>query len=112
MRASMLTMRTRAGSARALNSAAVAWASAVVSSSSRGRQQAMGVSSRERSTFIDVYRSTIDRRLSMSRAHPHECDTRPVNTLDSAAALEKTIERYNSAWNDHDVDTILTFHAP
>jgi len=48
----------------------------------------------------------------MSRAHPHECDTRPVNTLDSAAALEKTIERYNSAWNDHDVDTILTFHAP
>jgi ketosteroid isomerase-like protein len=35
-----------------------------------------------------------------------------VNVLDSAAALEKTIELYNNAWNDHDVDAILAFHAP
>ena len=31
---------------------------------------------------------------------------------DSAAQLEQTIESYNDAWNAHDVDTILTFHAP
>ena len=35
-----------------------------------------------------------------------------MNALDSAAALERTIERYNDAWNDHDVDAILAFHAP
>jgi len=26
--------------------------------------------------------------------------------------LEKTIERYNDAWNAHDVEAILGFHAP
>ena len=31
---------------------------------------------------------------------------------DSAAELERTIERYNEAWNVHDVDAILPFHAP
>jgi taurine dehydrogenase small subunit len=31
---------------------------------------------------------------------------------DSAAQLEQTIESYNDAWNAHDVETILTFHAP
>ncbi|HSI97800.1 MAG TPA: nuclear transport factor 2 family protein [Gaiellaceae bacterium] len=31
---------------------------------------------------------------------------------DSAAELERTIERYNEAWNAHDVDAILPFHAP
>jgi ketosteroid isomerase-like protein len=35
-----------------------------------------------------------------------------MDARDSAAALEETIERYNAAWNDHDVETILTFHAP
>ncbi len=40
------------------------------------------------------------------------CDTRPVDARDSATTLEKTIELYNQAWNDHDVDAILVFHAP
>jgi len=35
-----------------------------------------------------------------------------VNASDSAAALEKTIELYKNAWNDHDVHAILAFHAP
>jgi ketosteroid isomerase-like protein len=35
-----------------------------------------------------------------------------VNDRDAAAALEATIERYNEAWNAHDVEAILAFHAP
>ena len=35
-----------------------------------------------------------------------------MDALDSAAALERTIERYNDAWNNHDVNAILAFHAP
>jgi ketosteroid isomerase-like protein len=31
---------------------------------------------------------------------------------DSAAALEQLIERYNEAWNAHDLDTIVSLHAP
>ena len=31
---------------------------------------------------------------------------------DGAAELERTIERYNDAWNAHDVDAIVAFHAP
>ena len=31
---------------------------------------------------------------------------------DSAAELERTIERYNRAWNDHDLDAIMSMHAP
>jgi ketosteroid isomerase-like protein len=31
---------------------------------------------------------------------------------DAAAVLERTIERYNDAWNAHDVDAIVAFHAP
>jgi steroid delta-isomerase-like uncharacterized protein len=31
---------------------------------------------------------------------------------DSAAALEETIGRYNDAWNAHDVDAIMSMHAP
>ncbi|HXG75265.1 MAG TPA: nuclear transport factor 2 family protein [Gaiellaceae bacterium] len=31
---------------------------------------------------------------------------------DSAAALERAIERYNAAWNAHDVDAIVAMHAP
>jgi taurine dehydrogenase small subunit len=36
----------------------------------------------------------------------------PVTTVDSAAELESAIERYNDAWNAHDVDAIVAFHAP
>jgi steroid delta-isomerase-like uncharacterized protein len=39
-------------------------------------------------------------------------DTRSVGERDSAAELEVTIERYNEAWNAHDVDAIVAFHAP
>jgi len=35
-----------------------------------------------------------------------------VSERDSAAELEKTIERYNAAWNAHDVDAIVALHAP
>ena len=31
---------------------------------------------------------------------------------DAAAELERTIERYNEAWNAHDLDAILAMHAP
>jgi hypothetical protein len=31
---------------------------------------------------------------------------------DSAAALASTIERYVDAWNAHDVEAIVSFHAP
>ena len=35
-----------------------------------------------------------------------------VQTSDSAAALEAAIDRYNAAWNAHDVDAIMAMHAP
>jgi steroid delta-isomerase-like uncharacterized protein len=35
-----------------------------------------------------------------------------VGERDEAAALEQTIERYNEAWNAHDVDAIVAHHAP
>src|SRR5918911_1568566 len=31
---------------------------------------------------------------------------------DTADTLRETIERYNDAWNGHDVDTIVSLHAP
>jgi steroid delta-isomerase-like uncharacterized protein len=31
---------------------------------------------------------------------------------DSAAELERVIDRYNEAWNAHDLDAILALHAP
>ena len=31
---------------------------------------------------------------------------------DTAAELEKVIDRYNEAWNAHDLDTIMSMHAP
>jgi steroid delta-isomerase-like uncharacterized protein len=31
---------------------------------------------------------------------------------DEAASLEGTIARYNEAWNDHDLDAIMSMHAP
>jgi ketosteroid isomerase-like protein len=35
-----------------------------------------------------------------------------VDDRDAADALEATIERYNDAWNAHDVEAIVAFHAP
>jgi steroid delta-isomerase-like uncharacterized protein len=35
-----------------------------------------------------------------------------VGSADSVEALEAAIERYNAAWNDHDLDTIMSMHAP
>ena len=32
--------------------------------------------------------------------------------MNSAAELEGAIERYNAAWNAHDVDAIVSMHAP
>ena len=34
-----------------------------------------------------------------------------MDTRDSAAGLERVIERYNDAWNNQDVDAILALHA-
>jgi steroid delta-isomerase-like uncharacterized protein len=34
-----------------------------------------------------------------------------VTNADSAAALEQMIERYNEAWNAHDLDAIMAMHA-
>jgi steroid delta-isomerase-like uncharacterized protein len=31
---------------------------------------------------------------------------------DAAAELERTIDRYNDAWNAHDVDAIVALHTP
>ena len=33
-------------------------------------------------------------------------------TADTAAELERTIARYNDAWNAHDLDAIMSMHAP
>jgi steroid delta-isomerase-like uncharacterized protein len=33
-------------------------------------------------------------------------------TEDSAPELEQTIERYNAAWNNHDLEAIMAMHAP
>jgi steroid delta-isomerase-like uncharacterized protein len=35
-----------------------------------------------------------------------------TSTSDSAVALERAIEGYNRAWNDHDLDAIMSMHAP
>jgi steroid delta-isomerase-like uncharacterized protein len=35
-----------------------------------------------------------------------------VSEKDSPRALEEAIERYNRAWNDHDLDAIMAMHAP
>ena len=31
---------------------------------------------------------------------------------DSAKSLEEAIDRYNEAWNSHDLDAIMAMHAP
>ena len=35
-----------------------------------------------------------------------------MTNKDSAAELQATIERYNDAWNAHDLDAIMSMHAP
>ena len=35
-----------------------------------------------------------------------------MSEADSPADLESTIERYNAAWNAHDLDEIMSMHAP
>ncbi len=35
-----------------------------------------------------------------------------MNDVDSSTALEEAIARYNEAWNAHDLDTIMSLHAP
>jgi steroid delta-isomerase-like uncharacterized protein len=35
-----------------------------------------------------------------------------MSSTDTAIVLEQTIERYNDAWNEHDVDAIMAMHAP
>lgn len=35
-----------------------------------------------------------------------------MSETDSAAELEAMIARYDAAWNAHDVDAIVSFHAP
>ena len=35
-----------------------------------------------------------------------------MSNQDSAPELERVIERYNTAWNAHDVDAIVALHAP
>src|SRR4029079_10425074 len=37
---------------------------------------------------------------------------RRMDARNSAVALEQLIERYNDAWNAHDLDAILSLHAP
>ncbi len=35
-----------------------------------------------------------------------------MSDADTPSALEAAIERYNAAWNDHDLDAIVAMHAP
>ena len=35
-----------------------------------------------------------------------------MSEADAAAVLEETIARYNEAWNAHDLDAIVSMHAP
>ena len=35
-----------------------------------------------------------------------------IANKDSAAELERVIQRYNEAWNAHDLDAIVSMHAP
>ncbi|MFL5885000.1 MAG: nuclear transport factor 2 family protein [Thermoleophilaceae bacterium] len=35
-----------------------------------------------------------------------------IRDKDSPAALEEAIERYNAAWNAHDLNAIMAMHAP
>ena len=35
-----------------------------------------------------------------------------MDDADSASSLQATIDRYNEAWNAHDLDAIMAMHAP
>jgi steroid delta-isomerase-like uncharacterized protein len=48
--------------------------------------------------------------LSVDWRGPYDRDA--MSDPDSAEALGATIERYNQAWNDHDLDAIMSMHAP
>jgi len=50
---------------------------------------------------IDVCQCLLDSRYSAN-----------VDDVNAASELEHTIERYNAAWNAHDVPAIVAFHAP
>ncbi len=39
-------------------------------------------------------------------------EERATDPKDRAPALEELIERYNDAWNRHDVESIVSMHAP
>jgi steroid delta-isomerase-like uncharacterized protein len=41
-----------------------------------------------------------------------EGETVSGNPKDSEATLRETIDRYNEAWNAHDLDAIMAMHAP
>lgn len=53
-----------------------------------------------KSTFVNVLRGPRAAILTL------------MGERDVAAELERTIDRYNAAWNAHDVDAIVAFHAP
>ena len=48
----------------------------------------------------------------MEAHRPEAAILEHMSERDAAAELERTIERYNDAWNAHDVDTIVAYHAP
>src|SRR5215813_6475127 len=35
-----------------------------------------------------------------------------MDSKDSAVALREAVDRYNEAWNAHDLDAIMALHAP
>ena len=44
--------------------------------------------------------------------HPRPDILGDVSEPDSAAELERTVERYNDAWNTQDLEAIVSLHAP
>jgi len=48
----------------------------------------------------------------MESDRPEAAILEEMSKRDAAMELERTIERYNDAWNAHDVDAIVAFHAP
>ena len=95
-----------------MKTAAVASASSVVrSGSSSDRQQSAGTSSGKGSTFIDFYASPHIDDCQSLRDDQGAILAR-VDERDAAAELERAIERYNDAWNAHDVSAIVAQHAP
>ena len=48
----------------------------------------------------------------MEAHRPEAAILEEMSEHDAATELERTIERYNDAWNAHDVDAIVALHAP